>query len=127
MKYRIENIQPVLNVRDIAVSVEFYTNVLGFEAAPWGNLEFTSVNRDGSSIYLCRGAQGAGGTWIWIGFDGDITSLFAEFKSRGATFLLEPTNFSWAYEMRLFDADGHTLRFGTDPDPSLPFADRQAE
>lgn len=123
MNYRIENIQPVLNVRDVAASVDFYTRVLDFEAAPWGDQNFTSVNRDGSCIYLCRNGQGASGTWIWIGFDGDIFALFAEFKARGANISMEPTNFSWAFEMRIVDPDGHTLRFGTEPDASLPFAD----
>jgi len=36
-----------------------------------------------------------------------------------------PTNFSWAYELRLEDPDGHILRFGTDPDSTKPFADTQ--
>lgn len=123
MNYRIENIQPVLNVRDISASVDFYTRVLGFSVAPWGDENFTSVDRDGSCIYLCRNGQGCDGTWIWIGFDGDIRALFEEFRLRGAVFAMEPRNFSWAFEMRILDPDGHTLRFGTEPDPSIPFAD----
>ncbi|NLF03184.1 MAG: hypothetical protein GX601_19645 [Anaerolineales bacterium] len=31
--------------------------------------------------------------------------------------------YSWAYEMRVEDPDGHVRRFGSDPKPGLLFAD----
>jgi hypothetical protein len=36
---------------------------------------------------------------------------------------MPPTNFSWAYEFRIADPDGHVLRFGSDPLRDQPFAD----
>ena len=42
----IENIQPILSVKDMTVSRAFYKDILGFEEADWGNDNFTSISRD---------------------------------------------------------------------------------
>lgn len=124
LSFRIENITPVLYVKDMSRSLAFYVDILGFKKAEWRNENFTSVGRDNSGIYLCKGGQGNPGTWIWIGFDGDIFSLHQQLISKGVTIKLPPINFSWAYEMRVEDPDGHILRFGTEPNDKEPFADR---
>ena len=123
--FRIENIQPILNVKDMAVSRTFYKEILGFSEADWGTDDFTSINRDKSGIYLCRNAQGNSGTWIWIGFDGDIFALYNELKAKGVTIKQPPINFSWALELHVEDPDGHVLRFGTGPDNDKPFLDKE--
>ncbi|HMV09422.1 MAG TPA: glyoxalase superfamily protein [Cyclobacteriaceae bacterium] len=123
-KFRIENIAPILYVSDMEKSLAFYVDILGFKKADWGDDNFTSINRDNTGLYLCKGAQGVPGTWVWLGFDGDITELNETLKSRGVIIKLPPTNFSWAYEMQIQDPDGHVLRLGTDPDNQKPFADR---
>ncbi|NJM26489.1 MAG: bleomycin resistance family protein [Bacteroidia bacterium] len=120
---RLENITPILSVTDMARSVAFYVEVLGFTQADWGDGTFTSVGRDNTGLYLCKGGQGCRGTWVWIGFDGDIFELYRRLKLKGVPIRLEPTNFSWAYEMQVEDPDGHVLRFGTDPNRDEPFAD----
>jgi len=112
---RVENIQPILSVKDMALSREFYVNKLGFKEAEWGDNNFTSMSRDNCGIYLCRGEQGNPGTWIWIGFDGDIFSLHEELKEKGVVIRQPPVNHSWALEMQIEDPDGHVLRLGTDP------------
>jgi catechol 2,3-dioxygenase-like lactoylglutathione lyase family enzyme len=124
---RIENITPILSVKDMTVSRNFYKNILGFEEADWGTDDFTSISRDKSGIYLCKGAQGNPGTWLWIGFDGDIIQLYNELKAKGVTIRQPPLNYSWALEMHVEDPDGHVLRFGTDPDYNKPFLDREIE
>jgi len=124
LQYKIENIAPILNVSDMKRSLSFYENILGFERAEWGDDNFTSINKDGTGIYLCKGGQGNPGTWIWIGFAGDIFELYEQLQSKKITIKLPPTNFSWAYEMQVEDPDGHILRFGTDPNEKEPFADR---
>jgi catechol 2,3-dioxygenase-like lactoylglutathione lyase family enzyme len=123
---RIENIQPILPVSDMSVSRSFYTDVLGFEEADWGNDDFTSMSRDNAGIYLSRGDQGNPGTWIWIGFNGDILLFYEYLKLKAVTILQPPINYSWALEMHVEDPDGHVLRFGTDPNPNEPFFDSQA-
>jgi len=121
---RLENVTPILNVKDIPTSLAFYVDILGFKNAEWGDDNFTSINRDNTGLYLCRGGQGVSGTWIWLGFDGDIFSFHQKLKSLRVKIKLPPTNFSWAYEMQVEDPDGHILRFGTDPSDKEPFADR---
>ena len=36
-----ENIQPILSVKDMSISREFYVNILGFEEARMGDDNFT--------------------------------------------------------------------------------------
>ena len=95
-------------------SLRFYVGVLGFTNAPWGNDDFTSVNRDRAGIYLCRGGQGRGGAWVWLGVR-DVAVLYEELKSRGVPIRMAPTNYSWALEMQIEDPDGNVLRLGSEP------------
>lgn len=124
MDFRIENIAPILCVQDIARSVKFYEDILGFQNADWSDDTFTCITRDDTAIYLCKESQGMPGTWIWIGFDGDIQELHRQFVEKDVTIKLPPTNFSWACEMQIVDPDGHILRFGTDPNADEPFFDK---
>jgi catechol 2,3-dioxygenase-like lactoylglutathione lyase family enzyme len=124
LQFRIENIQPILSVKDMNASRHFYKDILGFEEAVWGTDDFTSVNRDNAGIYLCKGGQGNPGTWLWLGFDGDIFQLHDQLKAKGVAIQQAPVNYSWALEMHIQDPDGHILRFGTDPDDSKPFLDQ---
>jgi len=111
----VECIIPILRVESVAASIRFYVDVLGFKVDWGGEHEstFASVSRDHRAIMLCEGDQGQPGTWIWIGVE-DIEPLFAEYKTKGAKFREQPTNYPWAYEMKIEDPDGHVLRFGSD-------------
>ena len=124
LNFRVENVTPILNVSDINKSLAFYVDILGFKNAEWGDNNFTCITRDKTGLYLSKGQQGARGTWIWIGFDGDIFRLYENLQSKGVKIKLPPTNFSWAYELQVEDPDGHILRFGTDPNNKEPFADK---
>jgi predicted enzyme related to lactoylglutathione lyase len=108
-----EGSQPILRVEDMSVSVRFYVDLLGFKNVSWGTEDFTSVNRDRAGIYLCKGSQGAGKAWIWIGVD-DVEKLQDEFKARGVAVRMPPTNYPWALEMHVEDPDGNVIRFGSD-------------
>jgi len=109
-----ENSQPILRVEDIKASLRFYVDKLGFKNADWGNDDFTSVNRDRAGIYLCRGDQGRGGAWIWIGVE-DAEKLHDELKARGVTIRMPLTNHPWALEFQVEDPDGNVIRFGSEP------------
>jgi predicted enzyme related to lactoylglutathione lyase len=111
---QFEHANPILNVADLARSVAYYVDVLGFTNADWGGTDFTCVSRDGASIYLSEGGQGHPGTWVWVGV-GDVEELHAEYTQSGARILQPPENFPWACEMKVGDPDGHVLRFGSDP------------
>jgi predicted enzyme related to lactoylglutathione lyase len=121
-QFHLESISAILCVNDIKASIQFYEEMLGFTPAEWGDDNFTSINRDHTGIYLCRNGQGNPGTWIWIGFGGDIFALYDRLKEKGAKIVLPPTNYPWAYEMHIKDPDGHILRLGTDPKKDEPFA-----
>ena len=122
IKFRVENVTPILYVTDMVKSLEFYVDTLGFKKADWGDNNFTAVTRDNTGLYLCKVGQGLPGTWVWIGFDGDIFALHQILQSKGISIKLPPTNFYYAYEMQVLDPDGHVLRFGTDPNDKEPFA-----
>jgi catechol 2,3-dioxygenase-like lactoylglutathione lyase family enzyme len=105
--FRVENVTPILYVKDMSQSLLFYIDILGFKNADWGDDNFTSINRENTGLYLCKGGQGLPGTWVWVGFDGDIFSLHQSLKAKGVKIKLPPTNFSWAYEMHIEDPNGH--------------------
>jgi predicted enzyme related to lactoylglutathione lyase len=119
---KFECANPILSVADMARSVRYYVDVLGFTNADWGSDDFTSVNRDIAGIYLCHGDQGQPGTWAWIGVE-DVEALYREYQASGANIRRPPTNYPWAYEMQVEDPDGHVLRFGSEPRADIPIAE----
>ena len=117
---RFEGSTPILLVTDMAASLRYFIDVLGFRNAEWGNDDFTCVNRDRAGLYLCRGGQGQPGTWVWIGVE-DVEALHEEYKASGAKIRHPPQNYPWALEMKVDDPDGHVLRFGSDRKAGVPF------
>jgi catechol 2,3-dioxygenase-like lactoylglutathione lyase family enzyme len=121
-RMRVERIDPILSVRSLQASLRFYEDVLGFDL-DWQAGGAASVSRDDHAIMMIEGKQGHAGTWIWIGVE-DIEPLHRDLMGKGVKLMLEPTNFSWAYELRVQDPDGHVLRFGAEPKSGRPFADQ---
>jgi len=109
---------PILRVENVEASIAYYVNVLGFKVN-WHVTGYASVSCDRCSIMLCQGAQGHPGMWIWIGVD-DAERLWEEFRAKGARLRHPPTNYNWAYEIQIFDLDGHVLRFGSEPKVGEP-------
>jgi len=112
---------PILSVRDLKTSLEYYQRVLGF-TRDWHTPSMISVGRGDAHLMLCLRAQGYSGTWVWIGV-GDAEGLFREFTASGATIRLPPTNYPWALEIHVEDPDGHVLRFGSGPLTDRPFSE----
>jgi predicted enzyme related to lactoylglutathione lyase len=107
--------QPILRVDDMKRALDFYVGVLGFSNAPWGDDDFTSINRDDAGIYLCRKGQGAGQAWVWMGVE-NVDRLHAELVARGVAIRHGPVTYSYAREMHVEDPDGNVIRFGSDPE-----------
>lgn len=126
LQIHYENVRPILTVKDMNASRAFYIDILGFNEVEWGNDDFTSIGFGKGGIFLCKDGQGNPGTWIWIGFNGDIFTFYNQLKEKGVTILQPPTNYSWALEMHVADPDGHIIRFGTEPDYNKPFIDKQS-
>jgi len=112
---KVECTIPVLPVSDLAASVEFYTDILGF-SLDWGDVQndsVCSVSRDGRPIMLMKRPAPSPPTWVWIGLEDD--SLFDEVRAKGVKVLQEPLNRPWAYEMKIADIDGNVLWLGSEP------------
>ena len=109
-----EEVTPILNVKDLPASMDYYVQKLGFEKLwDWGDPPtFGCVRRGKVEIFLCQGGQGQPGTWMAI-FLEDIDALFEEYKKTGATILEPPTNYPWGMrEMLVGDLDEHRMRLG---------------
>ena len=112
---QVECTVPVLSVRALAKSIQFYTETLGFKL-DWGGGQgsgICSVSRDGHALMLQQWEEKSAPVWVWIGLKN--AGLFEEFRSKGVRVLQEPQNHAWAYEMKFEDPDGNVLWFGTEP------------
>jgi predicted lactoylglutathione lyase len=115
MSKQVENTIPVLPVKDLNRSKEFYVQKLGFQV-DWGDSEdaaICQVSRDGHPIMLTEDRNVGSPACVWVGLESD--KLFKEFMDKGVTVLSEPQNKPWAYEMLIQDVDGNTLWLGTEP------------
>jgi catechol 2,3-dioxygenase-like lactoylglutathione lyase family enzyme len=119
---RLEGACPILKVRNLQASIDFYVGVLGFKVNWHHPGVMAGVSRDRAHVMLCEGDQGKPGTWVWFGVD-DCAMLFEEYLPKGASIRLPPTNYPWSYEMHVEDPDGHVLRFGSEPKEDRPFSE----
>ncbi len=113
-----EGVTPILRVKSLSVSIDYYVTKLGFKL-DWQAPYFASVSRGKCHIFLSQGDQGNPGSWVWIGVE-DAGALFAEYRAKGVQVRHPPTNYSWAYEMQVPDPDGNILRFGSEPKSDQP-------
>jgi len=129
---RFEHVTPILNVRNVPASIEYYVGKLGFRREwDWGDPPtFACVGRDEVRIFFCQDGQGAPGTWLSI-FVQDVDALYEDYKKTGAIVRQPPADFPWGVrEMNVEDLDGHRLRLGSDggrenrSDTDVKFAER---
>ena len=113
---QFNGIVPVLNVKSVEKSIEYYTTVLGFEKHwdwPEGpNKTFASITNGKAEIFLCEGAQGSPGTWICYHLE-DVDALYKVYVEKKADIMRPPKDEPWGMrEMFVRDPDGHVLRIG---------------
>jgi catechol 2,3-dioxygenase-like lactoylglutathione lyase family enzyme len=111
----------VFVVSDIAASLAYYRDVLGFEVTfEYGQPpSYACLCRDEVGLHLLAAARtkrlaGQGGLCIFVR---DVDQLYAEVSARGARLLNRPEDRD--YGMRDFDvvdADGNQLTFGMGTD-----------
>jgi catechol 2,3-dioxygenase-like lactoylglutathione lyase family enzyme len=114
----VEKSIPILRVRNLQVSLDYYRDILGFTVDWSSGTEddgFAGISRDGHALYLSQAEQGHLGGWVWMGVT-DARTFHAEYVASGARIRQEPTNYSWALEMQVEDPDGNVLRIGSEPE-----------
>lgn len=116
-----EGVVPILRVRSLEGSLDYYLRVLGFKI-DWQDQTIVSVSRGRCTIFLSEGDQGNPRSWVWIGVS-DAVALYEQFRSKGAKVRHPPTNYPWACEMQVEDLDGNVLRMGSEPKDGEPFGE----
>jgi uncharacterized glyoxalase superfamily protein PhnB len=125
---QMQRAMPVLEVSDMARSLAFYKDKLGFDATTWGEPpSFAIVQRGYVTLALAavgeRKVTVSRKTWAAYVYARDVDSLYAEFTAAGIAIPHPPSN--QPYNCREFlvdDPDGHMIAFGQvlDPDPVGP-------
>jgi catechol 2,3-dioxygenase-like lactoylglutathione lyase family enzyme len=113
---RFEHVVPILAVKNLAASIGYYVDKLGFEKKwEWGDPpDFASVGREEVELFLSLNSQGGPGMWMSI-FVQDIDALYEAYKKTGAIIRKPPADYPWGVrEMTVEDLDGHCLRMGGD-------------
>ena len=120
-------VAPVLVVRDLASSLSYYRDQLGFEVVgTFGEpLEMAFVARGGVQVMLqdaegkptpgpnCACKSVAWDALFWVG---DANDLYEEFTRRGADIRREPyVTFYGHTEVEARDPDGHVLCYSQQP------------
>jgi len=120
-KHQLHGVQPVLAVCDVAASVAFFRDTLGFdvdfvEGSPPYHARVKVVGSWGHPVYihlsLCEPHEtGASGeTRIYVGRD--LDGFFASVRDRGAEVVFAPVSQPWGLrEFAVRDPDRHVLRF----------------
>jgi catechol 2,3-dioxygenase-like lactoylglutathione lyase family enzyme len=110
---------PILKVRDMRRSEDFYCTVLGFQkhgeyASAKDGPVYTFLSRGGARLHLSSfPGDGVFGTAVYFDVD-DVDALYAAFLSAGLDKAeLEPTDQTWdRREIYVLDPDRNCLRFG---------------
>ena len=121
---RLTGVAPVLLVKDVVTSAEYYNSRLGFatEIMVGDPPQFAIVSRDDMRLFLKQADQPAHvvphwtvsrSTWNVYFWTTDADTLFAELKSRGATIDYDICNQPHGCrEFGVRDLDDYDLAFG---------------
>ncbi|MEP7356779.1 MAG: glyoxalase superfamily protein [Anaerolineales bacterium] len=125
-------VTPILNVANVAASLEYYVRVLGFgvdfawsnetQFAPGGAAPtYAQVRRGHVALALAQQTQGGPGMWVYVDIDSaaQLRALHQAYQASGARIAAAPAAKPWnQVEMLVEDLDGHTLRLGAPLDGS---------
>ena len=112
---------PILNVKNVVESLDYYCNTLGFQdvfhwshedTPPW---TFAQVCRGNFFVYLSQQSQGGPGMWMYLNLASlkDLADLYQEYQAHAVKIHEPPTDKIWGMrEMLIEDVDGHILRIG---------------
>jgi uncharacterized glyoxalase superfamily protein PhnB len=117
-------LSPLLAVRDMKKTIDFYTKSLGFElkmAFPSAeNPEYADIIKDGMVLMFIP-AKNHGidtkekfgtGVYLYMQIDGDIDQYYAELKKKGVKIAVEIKDEPFGVrDFTIEDADGYKLAF----------------
>ena len=121
-KHQFHGVQPVLPVHDVSATVQYYRDVLGFEADfLWGDppvhgrvMKGDGTYGDPVYIHFTRAAaeeiHPSGQIRIHVGQD--IDGLFETYQARNVDVMARPKSEPWGLrEFSIRDSNGHVLCF----------------
>ena len=126
--FRARSLVPSLTVRDLARSVEWYRDVVGFIVAEEyeqdGEVGGVSLKAGSVELMLSQddGARGMDrkkgvGFSLYFGTAQSVDEIADRIRSRGGTLLSEPTDMPWGSRVfRIEDPDGFRLAIASEPE-----------
>lgn len=117
---------PILSVKDVEKSADFYTKGLGFDlAGTWqnedGSANFAIVHMDNITLGLARDvdAKGTGDNWAAYLYLADVDAFADQVNGNGISAKSEITEKPYGCrDFEVADIDGNILCFGQDLSPS---------
>jgi catechol 2,3-dioxygenase-like lactoylglutathione lyase family enzyme len=121
---RLTSSAPVLFVKDVVASANYYRDALGFSYDRfWGEPpDFVILRRDGLHVMLSAAPHGHqiapnwkihSGIWNIYFWVDDVDSLYAEYEKRGARIDYQLSNKPYGVrEFGVQDLDGYDVAFG---------------
>ncbi len=119
------NCKPIINVRNVSASLDYYCNKLGFAKVfswkdgvgfcDYGKLDFAEVQRGGANIMMSLQENANIGFQLYLDLNttAALELLYQEFKNRGALIMEPPTDKGHHMrEMLIKDLDENFLRIG---------------
>ena len=111
---KFEKSIPILYSEDVAKSLTFYIDKLGFgEKWEWDNPPtFGGVCHGDVEIFFSEKGHGNPGTWVFIVVE-NVDEYYESIKLKGVNIIAPPNNKEWNMrELVVADPDGHIIRFG---------------
>jgi catechol 2,3-dioxygenase-like lactoylglutathione lyase family enzyme len=106
---------PVLDVSDMARSIAFYRDKLGFAVSTWGEPATFAICQRGHVTLALAKAQKPSPSKNWAAYVyvTDADALYREFTALNVTIEDPPTTQAWnCRDFIVDDPDGHMLAFG---------------
>ena len=117
-------LSPLLAVRNVKETIEFYKNILGFETGmvfpDENNPEYADLSKDGMvMMFLLANNMGIGsdeklgvGVNLYMEIDGDIDEYYAELKNKSAKIVYDIKDEHFGIrDFAIEDIDGYQLTF----------------
>jgi catechol 2,3-dioxygenase-like lactoylglutathione lyase family enzyme len=108
----------VLVVADVAGSLDYYRDKLGFEVHAYEKdpTIYGYASRGRCNIHLAQGRSHPNGFFDVYVYVDDVDGLYDELRERGAEILNAPVHTEYGLrEIRVRDPDGYVLAFGMTP------------